>query len=180
MSPAFARAIAAAVAVVVLVVGYLLASATVPLMWADAIRDQIGGQLDKSVPLALFYGFTFSFLPLLLAWQCRRRKLSKRLRLALAAAAVLLSIPNVLTLGVIYGRSPVAADARAVWADSANWFGTWSQIFMVAGISCAVVAIVLGRLWLRRGREKRLRKLTQKLIHAEAGTARATKTQSGS
>lgn len=163
--PAWAfRTILGAVAAVVLVVGYLIGSVTVPLMWANSIRDQIGGQLGNSIPLGMFYGFVFSFVPILLAWQVRRRKLNKWVRIALAAAAVLLTIPNLLTLGVLYGGTQTAADARSIWANSANWFGTWSQIFMLVGVVCAVAVIVLGRMWLHRGRKIREIKAAEKLV----------------
>ncbi len=154
MSPVLARVIAAAVAAVVLVVGYLVASVTVPLLWANFIEDQIGDQQENSVLLGMFYGFTFSFAPLLVGWQCRR-KLHKWVGVALGAAAVLLTIPNVLTLGVIYGGTQTAVQARAVWTISAHWFGTWSQIFMLAGVMSAVAVIVLGRARLRRRRKLR-------------------------
>lgn len=158
------RTILGAVAAVVLVVGYLIGSVTVPLMWATSIRDQIGGQLGNSIPLGMFYGFVFSFVPILLAWQVRRRNLNKWVRIALAALAVLLTIPNLLTLGVLYGGTQTAADARSIWANSANWFGTWSQTFMLAGVVCAVAIIVLGRMWLRRGRKIREIKAAEKLV----------------
>lgn len=158
------RTILGAVAAVVLVLGYLIGSVTVPLMWATSIRDQIGGQLGNSIPLGMFYGFVFSFVPVLLAWQVRRRNLNKWVRIALAAAAVLLTIPNLLTLGVLYGGTQTAADARSIWANSANWFGTWSQVFMLVGVVCAVAIIVLGRMWLRRGRKIREIKAAEKLV----------------
>lgn len=147
-----------------LVVLYLIASVTVPLVWANAIRDQIGGQLGNSIPLGMFYGFVFSFVPLLIAWQARRNKLNKWVRISLVGLAVLLLIPNLLTLAVVYGSSGTSADARAIWANSANWFGMWSQIFMVAGVVCAVGGVVLTRTWLRRGARIREIKAAEKLV----------------
>ena len=152
MSPALARAMTAAAAVVVLIIGYLAASATVPLLWAQFIGEQIGGQSANGILLAMFYGFTFSFVPLLIAWQARRRKLNKWVRVALGVAAVVLTLPNVLTLGVMYGGTQTAVQARAVWTIGAHWFGTWSQIFMLAGVMGAVAVIVLGRARSRRRR----------------------------
>lgn len=161
MPPWLFRTIAGAVAAVVLVVAYLVGSVTLPSLWAKAVVGQLGGQPGNSVPLGMFYGFTFTFAPLLLAWQCRRRRLPKAARVALAATAVVLTIPNLLTLGVMYGGGPTAVDARALWLTEANWFGTWSQIFMLCGAVCAVAGIALGRTWLRRGREVRMLKAAQ-------------------
>lgn len=164
MAPWLFRVVLGASAVVALVVLYLVASVTVPLIWANAIRDQIGGQLGNSIPLGMFYGFVFSFVPLLIVWQARRNRLNKWVRISLVGLAVLLLIPNLLTLAVVYGTSGTAADARAIWSNSANWFGMWSQIFMVAGVVCAVGGIVLTRMWLRRGAKIREIKAAEKLV----------------
>lgn len=164
LPPWVVRAIVGAIAVVVVVVGFLIASVTVPLIWADNIRGQIGGQLGNSIPLGMFYGFAFVFVPALVVWQAHRKKFNKWVRISLVVLGLLLTIPNLLTLGVLYGSSQSAVDARAIWANSANWFGTWSQIFMVVGLVCAVALIVLGRMWLRRGRKIREVKAAQKLV----------------
>ncbi|MBP2415009.1 heme/copper-type cytochrome/quinol oxidase subunit 2 [Arthrobacter stackebrandtii] len=151
--------VAAAVFVVLV---YLVASVTVPLMWATAIRDQVAGKLGNAIPIGMFYGFVFTFAPITIAWQARRRSLNKWVRVGLLVLGVLLLIPNLLTLGVMYGSSATAADARAIWATGANWFGTWSQIFMVVGVVCAVASIVLVRMWLSRGRALRAVKAAEK------------------
>ncbi|MDO5751644.1 hypothetical protein [Arthrobacter sp.] len=170
------RTILGAIVAVVLVVGYLIASVTVPLMWANSIRDQVGGQLGNSIPLGMFYGFTFTFVPILIAWQAHHKKLNKWVRISLVSLGVLLTIPNLLTLGVLYGNTQTAADARSIWANSANWFGTWSQIFMVVGVVCAVALIVLGRMWMRRSKKLRELKTAEKLVRdSEAAKVRAAK-----
>ena len=170
------RTIMGAIVAVVLVVGYLLASVTVPLMWSNNIKDQVGGQLGNSIPLGMFYGFTFTFAPILIAWQAHHKKLNKWFRISLVVLGLLLTIPNLLTLGVLYGNTKTAADARSIWANSANWFGTWSQVFMVVGVVCAVALIVLGRMWLRRSKKLRELKTAQKLVRDnEAAKVRAAK-----
>lgn len=161
------RTILGVAAAVVLVVVYLIASVTVPLMWADSISDQIGGQLGNSIPLGMFYGFVFSFVPVTVAWQAHHRGLNKWVRVSLVALGLLLTIPNLLTLAVLFGGTQTAADARSKWANGANWFGTWSQIFMVVGVVCAVALIVLGRMWLRRGRKIREIKAAEKLVRED-------------
>ncbi|MEO6531697.1 MAG: hypothetical protein ABI563_06600 [Specibacter sp.] len=170
------RTILGVVAGVVLVVAYLIASVTVPLVWANAIRDQVGGQLGNSIPLGMFYGFTFTFIPVLVVWQARRKNLNKWVRIALLTAGLLLAMPNLLTLSVLYGSTETAADARVIWAMSSNWFGTWSQLFMVLGVVSGIGVIVLGRMWLRRGKRIREIKTAQKLVREkELAQARADK-----
>lgn len=170
------RTIIGVAAGVVLVVAYLIASVTVPLVWANAIRDQMGGQLGNSIPLGMFYGFTFTFIPVLVVWQARRKNLNKWVRISLLAVGLLLTIPNLLTLSVLYGTTATAADARVIWAMSANWFGTWSQVFMVLGVVSGIGVIVLGRMWLRRGKRIREIKAAEKLVRGkELAQARADK-----
>lgn len=158
------RTIVGAIAAVVLVIAYLIASVTVPLVWATSIRDQIGGQLGNSIPLGMFYGFVFTFIPVLIIWQAFRKKMNKWVRTTLLVVGFLLLIPNLLTLGVVYGGTKSAADARNIWANSANWFDTWSQVFMVVGVVCSVALMVLGRMWLRRSRKLRELKAAEKLV----------------
>jgi hypothetical protein len=171
------RTILGVVAAAVLFIAYLIASATVPLTWANAIKNQVGPQLGNSIPLGMFYGFTFSFVPVLVAWQAHRRKLNKWVRVGILVLAVLLAIPNLLTLGVLHGTTGSARNALSIWnTGGANWFGAWSESFMVVGVVCAVADIVLGRLWLRRGRKIRQVKAAEKLVREnEARKARAAK-----
>lgn len=159
------RTMIGAAAAVVLVIAYLIASVTVPLAWATSIRDQTGGKLGNAIPLGMFYGFVFSFVPVLVGWQAHRKRLNKWVRIVLVVVAVLLTVPNLLTLAVLYGTTGSATDARSIWTTGgANWFGSWSQIFMVAGVVCAVAVIVLGRAWIRRGRKIREIKAAEKLV----------------
>ncbi|MFQ4149928.1 hypothetical protein AAGW05_14755 [Arthrobacter sp. LAPM80] len=174
------RTIIGAIAAVVLVVGYLIASVTVPLVWANSIKGQVGGSLGNSIPLGMFYGFTFTFVPILILWQARRSTLHRWARISLAAVGVLLSIPNLMTLGVLYGTTQTSTDARSIWANSANWFGTWSQVFMVIGVVCAVAVIVLGRMWLRRGRKIREIKAAEKLVRDNERAREKAQREAGS
>ncbi len=170
------RTILGVIIAAVLVVAYLIASVTVPLIWAKSIGNQIGNQLGNSIPLGMFYGFVFSFAPVLVAWQAHHRKLNKWVRISLVVLGVILTVPNLLTLGVLFGTTQTAADARSIWANTANWFGTWSQIFMVVGVVCAVAVIILGRMWMRRGRKIREIKAAEKLLRDnETAKERAAK-----
>lgn len=159
------RTILIAVAVIVLVIGYFIASLTVPLAWANSIKDQVGNNMGNAIPLGMFYGSVFSFVPILVAWQAHHRKLHKVVRIALVVLGVLLTIPNLLTLGVLYGTTKTAHNALSIWnTGGANWFGTWSQSFMIIGVLCAIAVIILGRVWLHRGKKIRDIKAAQKLL----------------
>ncbi len=168
------RTIIGAAIAVVLVVVFLIASVTVPLTWANAIKSQVGPQLGNSIPLGMFYGFTFSFVPVLLAWQAHHKNLHKWLRITIVVVAALLTLPNLLTLSVLYGTSTSSRNALSIWnTGGANWFGAWSQAFMVVGIVTAIAVIILSRIWLRRGKKIRQIKAAENLVREnEAATAR--------
>jgi len=171
------RTIVGVAIAVALVAAFFIVSATVPLTWANAIKSQVGPQLGNSIPLGMFYGFTFSFIPVLLAWQAHHKNLHTWLRISILAVAALLTLPNLLTLSVLHGTTTSARNALAIWnTGGANWFGAWSQGFMVAGIVCAITVIILSRIWLHRGKKIRQIKAAEKLVRDnDTAKARAAK-----
>jgi hypothetical protein len=99
--------VAAVVVGGVLLLG-LIASATIPRWWAQRIGDQVDGSIVAGTLVGLFYGFVFTFLPLLvLAAVFRWRRTWSALAVA-GALAILLAIPNLLTLGIVLGTGNAA------------------------------------------------------------------------
>jgi len=141
-----ARTIFGAVAAVVLVIATLIASATLPVTWANTISNQVAGKAGASIPLGMFYGFMFSFIPVIVGWQAHHKKLHKWVRVGILVLAVALAIPNILTLIVLNANTNAAVRARLNWVVNAEWFGIWSVWFMVIGTVCAVVVIVMSRM----------------------------------
>jgi hypothetical protein len=86
----------------------LIASATIPRWWAQRIGDQVDGSIVTGTLVGLFYGFVFTVLPLLvlgavLLWKPTWRAIAMALTFA-----VLLAIPNLLTLGIVLGAGNAA------------------------------------------------------------------------
>lgn len=158
------RTIIAFVAVVVAGVALLIASATVPVAWANMISNQVAGKASASIPLGMFYGFMFSFIPVVVGWQAHYKNMNKWLRLSILVLAALLALPNVLTLLVLNANTDAAVRARLNWLVNAEWFGIWSLWFMVIGVVSAVVVIFLTHIWARRGREIRKIRAAEKLV----------------
>ncbi|WP_449372473.1 hypothetical protein [Arthrobacter psychrolactophilus] len=122
------------------VVGYLIASVTVPLYWAKSIGSQIGDQWGNSIPLGMFYGFVFSFIPVLVAWQAHHRKLNKWVRISLVVLGIILTIPNLLTLGVLFGQpkprpTPEASGPIAPTGSGPGAKSSWSSAWCVPSSS---------------------------------------------
>jgi hypothetical protein len=97
------RTVLALVVVGVVLVLTLAGEAFLPRWWAQRIGDQVQGSIATGVLVGLFYGFVFTLLPLLLLWLAFVVFDSWRLRGAAFAVALLLAVPNLLTLGIVLG-----------------------------------------------------------------------------
>ena len=88
--------------------GGLIASATIPRWWAQHVGDQIEGSIVTGTFVGLFYGFVFTALPfLVLAAVMRWRRTVRAIAIAIVLAVVL-AIPNLMTLGIVLGRGNAA------------------------------------------------------------------------
>jgi hypothetical protein len=102
------RLVWAAAIVAVLILAYFILGAFLPRWWAHRIGDQVDGSMAAGVGLGLFYGFVFTFLPLLVLGFVFRRRRRWRTRVWLAIGALVLAIPNLLTLGIVLGTGSSA------------------------------------------------------------------------
>jgi hypothetical protein len=102
------RLIAAAVVAGLVILAGLIASATIPRWWAQRIGDQVEGSIVTGTFLGLFYGFVFTMLPLLaLVIILRLRRTLGALAVAVGLALIL-AIPNLMTLGIVLGTGNAA------------------------------------------------------------------------
>lgn len=141
-----------------IVIAYLIAAAAVPRWWAHRIGDQVDGSMAAGIGLGLFYGFVFTFVPVLILTFGFRRKRSWKARGWLAGAAVILALPNLFTLGIVLGSSSAAHAGQRTLDVQAPDFRAGSLIGAIIGV--AAVAGVRYLLLSRRrakGRESKLR-----------------------
>jgi len=142
-----------AVAIVVVVLAYFIGGAVLPRWWSHRIGDQVGGSLSAGIGLGLFYGFVFTFVPLMVLWLIVRRTRTWRFRAWVAAAALVLAIPNLLTLGIVLGNSSAAhAGERTLDVEAPNF-----RASSLVGAIVAVLAFIAVRYLLasrRRGRAR--------------------------
>jgi hypothetical protein len=86
------------------VVGVVLVGAAfLPRWWAQRIGDQVQGSITAGTLLGLFYGFVFTFVPLLLLVAAFRVFDSRNVRIGGLVLAAVLAAPNLLTLGIVLG-----------------------------------------------------------------------------
>ncbi len=135
------KAIVTAVVVVAVLVGVLIASATIPRWWAHQIGDQVDESIVRGTLVGLFYGFLFTILPLLVLGAVLRWRRSLRALVLAGAFALLLAIPNLLTLGIVLGTGNAAhagertLDVRAPAFRGASLAGALLAIGLLALIA---------------------------------------------
>jgi len=167
-----------AVAVVVVLLGYLLA-AFVPRWWAQWVGRRVDGSLTAGTVWGLFLGIVFTFLPLLIAWQAIARGWIKGLwKAVVVAVAVVLALPNLMTLSIVLGTSSGAhAGERTLDVDGPG--------FRAASLWGAIIGalVFMGLVWLagtNRTRGRRVRDLKAEIDHRdEAERARVDGADAG-
>ena len=127
----------------------LIASATIPRWWAQRIGDQVDGSIVTGTLVGLFYGFVFTALPLLVLGAVILWRRTWRALVMGVAFAVLLAIPNLLTLGIVLGAGNAAhAGDRILDVEAPAFRGA-----SFAGALVAVgLAVLVGYLLVSRAR----------------------------
>lgn len=173
-----ARIILAVVAFLVVVIAYFALAAVLPVWWANVIRNQVQGNLGAGILVGMFYGFVFTFVPLLVAWQATRKAVKWPWKIALLLLAVMLATPNLLTAAIMISNSAAAHNGQRILGTEATWFPLWTQIAVVAAVAIFVVGLLLWTNWRQRGKKVRAfkkadaeRALASKAAEAEARDA---------
>jgi hypothetical protein len=141
--------------------------------WANVIRGQVQGNLGAGILVGMFYGFVFTFVPLLVAWQATRKRVGWPWKVVILVVAVAIAAPNLLTAGIMFGNSEAAHNGQRILGTEANWFPLWTQIAAIAAVVIFVVGLILWKVWRQRG--KKVKALTK----ADAGRSEALKATDG-
>jgi len=146
------RAVLALVLIALLYVGWRLSAAFFPRWWAQRVADQVQGRMTAGTLWGLFYGFTFTFVPVLVLLQIRRRFFSWAWRGVVALVAVALAAPNWLTLAVVAGDSKAAHAGERIFDVDAPGFRAGTVIGVIVG---AVLAFVIVGTSMRMAHQRR-------------------------
>jgi hypothetical protein len=146
--------------VIVSVVGLiglgLLGAAFLPRWWSHRVADQANGSFTGGILLGIFYGFVFTILPLGMLWFAFHKRRPWKTWAWMFGVAVLLAVPNLLTLGIVLGSGSGAhAGDRTLDVDAPGFRG--------ACLGGAIAAVVAFALWeyLRRSRRQARRELRE-------------------
>lgn len=135
-------------------------------------------RVDGSRTQAIAYGFgvgsMFTFIPLVVFAQIRRRFFNWTWRLIVALIAVVLALPNWLTVAVAIGTSQAAADGRVILSAEAPGFRNGSAAGAIVGLVFGL--LVVGTSMRLGHQRKKVRELKGKLSELEGGKATDAKT----
>lgn len=161
------RLVWALVLVAVVYAGALVASAFFPRWWAQRIGDQVNGDLTSGILWGLFYGFVFTIVPLMIVVQLRRRFFNWTWRGILLVVAIVLAVPNWLTLAVVLGTGNAAHAGERIMDVEAPGFRIATAIGAVGAAGLVVVLLVTGVVATHR--RKQVRTLKGRLDERESG-----------
>lgn len=146
---------------VAIAVGYLLfriSAAFFPRWWAQRVADQVDGRFTAGTLWGLFYGFVFTFVPVLIAFQARRSIFRWTGKIVVVLVALLVAAPNWLTLSVTAGNSNAAHAGERILDVDGPGFRAATLIGVVIGAALALIVSGTGIALKRRKNEvKRLR-----------------------
>lgn len=138
---------------IVLVILWFLAASFVPRWWAQRIGGLVDGAFSAGVLWGLFFGFVFTFIPLLICGLTLLRPHKWKVKVAIVVAALLLAIPNLMTLGIVLGhRNAAHAGERILDVEGPAFRGASLVGALVAAVLAIGIVLVIVLLR-RRGRE---------------------------
>ena len=133
------RIVLAVLLLAVAYIGFRVSAAFFPRWWAHRIGDQVDDRLTIGTLWGAFYGFVFTFIPVLLLFQIRRRFFNWTWRIIVAVIALLLAAPNWLTLSVVAGDSKAAHAGERIFDVEAPGFRAGTLGGVVGGALLAIV-----------------------------------------
>lgn len=161
-------------ALVLLVVIFYIFRLFLPVWWATRISNQAQGTLSGGMLLGLSYGFLFTFIPLLIAWQMRYKKVTWPWRGVILALALLVASPNLMTLGIYLNSSSAARKAQMMIDTSATWFPSWTVGGAVAGLILFLGIAIFWHMWRARGKKMKTMKQDLKSRPTPASSSSST------
>ncbi|MFI9510941.1 permease [Nocardia sp. NPDC052566] len=139
----------------VLIVTYFILAAFIPRWWAQRVGDLVGKSFAKGIAWGLIYGGLCTAIPLFLllfAVLWWRRRAGKFVAGACAVIAIILAVPNLMTLAVVRGTGNAAEAGRQIMNVEAPAF---RGATLAGAIAAAVLFLLAAFLIIRRGWRKR-------------------------
>ncbi|GAA4387418.1 permease [Tsukamurella soli] len=156
------RALAVVGVIALAVVAYFILAAFIPRWWGQRMGHLIEGSFSRGIAWGLFFGLVCTLVPLLLLMVAAYRlvgrghgRLSKTVGGLAAVLAVVVAVPNLMTLTIVWGAGNGAHAGQRIMDIEA-------PAFRGASLAGAIVAVIVtvGVWWLvfryrKRGRDLR-------------------------
>ena len=145
------RPLTAIMVVALAIIGVVVGSTFLPRWWSHRIAEQANGSFTSGIGLGLFCGSIFTLLALLALWSGVRRITSWKARLILLGIALLIALPNLLTLAIVLGVGSGAYAGERTLDVGAPGF----RLSSLVGAVAAVLAVLAVGLLLRSRRRSK-------------------------
>lgn len=149
------KAIVIGIGVIGLIVAYLILSAFLPRWWSIRVANLSDQTFTRGIFWGLAFGLVCTLVPLLLfaaALSVRKRRGGKITAIAASVLAVVVAIPNLLTLSIVLGGNNAAhAGERTLDTEAPGFRGATALGAAVAVALMVFLAVVI----VRRRRNRR-------------------------
>ena len=125
--------------VVAVVALYFILAAFIPRWWGQRIGDQVDGSMSAGIGLGLFYGFVFTSCRCCCCCSPSGANRSWRTRAWLAGGAIVLAIPNLMTLGIVAGNGSAAHAGERILDVDGPGFRASTLIGVIIAVAAAIV-----------------------------------------
>lgn len=152
------KTLAVVVTLLVLVVAYFVLAAFVPRWWSLRIAGLADGGFARGILWGLLIGFLCTVIPLVLlawVWRVRRWKYRRGVQILLAVLALVVAIPNLMTLSVVLGGGNAAHAGERIMDVDAPGFRGASLVGAVTGAVVFVLILLIAQRYRKRGRDLR-------------------------
>jgi uncharacterized membrane protein (DUF485 family) len=159
------RIVLVLVAIVAVYVGFRVSAAFFPRWWAHRVADQTTDSLTSGTLWGLFYGFVFTFIPLLLIFQIRRRFFNWTWRFIVVVIGLALAAPNWLTLSIVAGSSKSSHAGERILDDNSPGFRAGTLIGVV--VAAALALLITAASIVAKRRKDQVKKLKGQLAERD-------------
>ncbi|MEE2060628.1 hypothetical protein [Rhodococcus artemisiae] len=179
MKPWLKKTIAVVVTLLVLVITYFVLAAFLPRWWAQRIAGLAEGGFSRGILWGLLFGILCTAIPLVLlvwVWQVRGWKFGRGVQIALTVVALVVAIPNLMTLSVVLGGGNAAHAGERIMDVDAPGFRGASLVGAIIGVLVFALLVVAVVRYRKRGKDLRAARadLERKAADADGhGTDRA-------
>lgn len=147
---------------------YLIGSAVIPRWWAQRVGNFVDGRLTVGATLGVVLGIVFTVLPLAVLWAALRWPGGWRRWLACLLIAVLVAVPNLMTLGIVAGRGNASHAGERILDVDGPGFRAGTLVGAIVGVVAFGALAYLVRS--RRASRRRADRL-QAQLHADSDGA---------